>query len=109
MSAANDALERARQTAAKEVADAYYGLTTALAEHDAALTLTAATRTSHAGALGAYRNGVGTYTSLSDEENALVQAETQLENARANAQTAASALAFPTGSYGSLAKAPTVR
>jgi outer membrane protein len=113
VSAASEALERARQTAAKEVADAYYGLTTALAEHDAALTLTAAARTSHAGALGAYRNGVGTYTSLSDEENALVQAETELEDARANAQTAASALAFATGSYGSLAKntlaAPTVR
>jgi hypothetical protein len=42
-----------------------------------------------------------------------VQAETELEDARANAQTAASALAFATGSYGSLAKdgsvAPTVR
>jgi outer membrane protein TolC len=105
VSAANEALEHARQTAAKEVADAYYGLTTALAEHDAALTLTAAARTSYAGALGAYRNGVGTYTSLSDEENALVQAETQLEDARADAQTAASALAFATGSYGLLAKA----
>jgi outer membrane protein len=104
VSAANDALEHARQTAAKDVADAYYALTTALAEHDAALTLTAAARTSHGGALGAYRNGVGTYTSLSDEENALVQAETQLEDARADAQTAASALAFATGSYGWLAK-----
>ncbi len=112
VSAASETLEHARQTAAKEVADAYYGLTTALAEHDAALTLTAAARTSHAGALGAYRNGVGTYTSLSDEENALVQAETQLEDARASAQTAASALAFATGSHGSLeggAVPPTAR
>ena len=108
VSAATEALEHARQTAAKQVADAYYGLTTALAEHDAALTLTAAARTSHGGALGAYRNGVGTYTSLSDEENALVQAETQLEDARANVQIAASALAFATSSYGSIAKTGTV-
>jgi outer membrane protein len=104
VSAASEALEHARQMAAKEVADAYYSLTTALAEHDAAVTLTAAARTSHAGALGAYRNGVGTYTSLSDEENALVQAETELEDARADVQTAASALAFATSSYGSFAK-----
>jgi outer membrane protein len=108
VNAASEALEHARQTAAKEVADAYYSLTTALAEHDAAVTLIAAARTSYAGALGAYRNGVGTYTSLSDEENALVQAETQLEDARANVQTAASALAFATSSYGSFAKGAAV-
>lgn len=97
---ANDKLELARNTAAKEVADAYYALTTALAAHDAATELTAAARTAHAAALDAYRHGVGTYTNLVDDENALVQAETELEDARAAVLTAAAGLAFATGAIG---------
>jgi outer membrane protein len=98
--AANDKLEQARNTAAKEVADAYYALATALAAHDAATELRAAARTAHDAALDAYRHGVGTYTSLVDDENALVQAETELEDARAAVLTAAAGLAFVTGAIG---------
>jgi outer membrane protein TolC len=53
----------------------------------------------------AYRQGVGTYTDLATEENAVVQAETQVEDARANAHTAAAALAFAMGA--AVAPAPT--
>ncbi|HEY0231253.1 MAG TPA: TolC family protein [Dokdonella sp.] len=96
--AARDHLEQARSAAAREVVQAYAGLTSALAEHDAALVLTSAARTAHAGALESYRHGVGTYTSLIDDENALTQAETELEDSRASVFTAAAALAFATGS-----------
>jgi outer membrane protein TolC len=40
---------------------------------------------------------VGTYTDLATEENAVVQADTRIEDARANAHTAAAALAFAIG------------
>jgi len=40
---------------------------------------------------------VGTYTDVATEENAAVQAETQVEDTRASAHTAAAALAFAMG------------
>jgi hypothetical protein len=40
---------------------------------------------------------VGTYTDLATEENAVVQGDTQVEDARANAHTAAAALALSMG------------
>src|SRR5258707_6544132 len=48
-------------------------------------------------ALRSYRQGVGTYTDLATEENAVVQGDTQVEDARANAHTAAAALALSMG------------
>ena len=94
-------LERARTEATKEVVDAYSALTTALAAHAAATELTKAARVAHAAGLDAYRQGVGTYTALLDDENVLVQAQTELEDARASVLTAAAALAFVTGAIGS--------
>jgi outer membrane protein TolC len=47
--------------------------------------------------LRSYRQGIGTYTDLATEESAVVQGDTQLEDARANAHTAAAALALSMG------------
>jgi outer membrane protein TolC len=41
---------------------------------------------------------VGTYTDLASEENAVAQAEDQIEDARAASHTAAAGLAFAMGS-----------
>lgn len=97
LNAAKEALDEARDTAGKEVADAYIALETSLAENKAALTLTEAARTSHEGVLESYNHGLAAYNSLVDSENALVQAETDLSDARSNVFSAAAALAFATG------------
>jgi outer membrane protein len=84
-----------------QVVNAYNGLITSLAEYAAANTLSRAAHTAYDAALRSYRQGVGTYTDLATEENAVVQAETQVEDARASAHTAAAALAFAMGTIGS--------
>ena len=76
---------------------AYNGLLTSLAEYDAATVLNQAAHTAYEAALRSYRQGVGTYTDLATEENAVVQGDTQVEDARANAHTAAAALALSMG------------
>ncbi len=96
--AAGEALNHARDAAAKEVTDAYYSLRTALAEYDAAKALIEAAQTAHDAGLDSYKHGVGTYTSLENDANELVQAQTALEDSRASVLTAASSLAFATGS-----------
>jgi outer membrane protein len=96
--AADDALNQTRSMAAKEVADAYYTLKTALAEYTAAKVLTDAAKTAHDAGLDAYQHGIGTFTSLENDANELVQAQTELEDSHANVLTAAAALAFATGS-----------
>lgn len=104
--ASADQTEEARHKATREVVDAYNGLTTALAEHDAAIAVADAARTAHDAGLESYRRGLGTYTSLMDDENALAQAETELADARANVRTAAAALAFSTGSIAARCQEP---
>jgi outer membrane protein TolC len=86
--------------AAQQAVNAYNGLITSLAEYTAANTLSAAAHTAYDAALRSYRQGVGTYTDMATEENAVVQAETQVEDARASAHTAAAALAFAMGTIG---------
>jgi outer membrane protein TolC len=104
--ASADQTEAARHKATREVVDAYNGLATALAEHEAANAVAAAARTAHDAGLEAYRRGVGTYTTLMDDENAIAQAETDLADARASVRTAAAALAFSTGSIGARCEQP---
>ena len=99
--AADDQIDAARHGAVRDVAEAYFALTTAIAENDAALVLVQAARTAHAASLESYNRGVGTYTNLADDEDALVQAETELEDAGANVRIAAAALALATGRIGS--------
>jgi outer membrane protein TolC len=95
--AAEQDLAAAREAASQQVVRAYNGLLTSLAEHAAATALSEAAHTAYDAALQSYRQGVGTYTDLANEENAVVQGDTQVEDARANAHTAAAALALSMG------------
>jgi outer membrane protein len=97
---AQEKLDQTRDSAAEQVVKAYNGLLTSLSEYNAATVLSEAAHTSYDAALRSYRQGVGTYTDLATEENAVVQAETQVEDARASAHTAAAALAFAMGTIG---------
>jgi outer membrane protein len=94
---AEDKLDQARDSTAQQVVRAYNALITSLAENDAAVALSQAAHTAYDAASHAYQQGVGTYTDLTTEENAVVQADTRIEDARANAHTAAAALAFAIG------------
>jgi outer membrane protein len=103
---AQEELSAARDSAAQQVVRAYNGLVTSLAEFDAATALSRAAHTAYDAALRSYRQGVGTYTDLATEENAVVQGDTQVEDARANAHTAAAALALSMGAIDSGEVAP---
>jgi outer membrane protein len=94
---AQEQLASARDVASQQVVRAYNGVLTSLAEYDAATTLSQAAHTAYDAALRSYRQGVGTYTDLATEENAVVQGDTQVEDARADAHTAAAALALSMG------------
>src|SRR6266481_1828826 len=94
---AQEQLAAARDSASQQVVRAYNGLLTSLAEYEAATVLNQAAHTAYVAALRSYRQGVGTYTDLATEENAVVQGDTQVEDARANAHTAAAALALSMG------------
>jgi outer membrane protein TolC len=95
--ASEEQLAKAQDTASQQIVNAYNALVSYLAEYDAATTYRDAAHTAYDAALRSYRQGVGTYTDLTTEENAMVQAETQVEDARAGAHTAAAALAFAMG------------
>lgn len=86
-----------RDGIARQVVQAYDGLLTSLAEYDAAESFLQAANTSYSAALSSYRRGVGTYTDLATEENAVADAEQQVEDAHAAAHSAAAALAFAVG------------
>jgi outer membrane protein TolC len=90
-------LDQTRDTAAQQVVKAYNGLVTSLAEYEAATELSRAAHTAYDAALRSYRQGVGTYTDVATEENAVAQADMQVEDARSSAHTAAAALAFAMG------------
>lgn len=96
--AARDQLEQTRNTAVKQVTDAYDALETGLAENAAAVALQDAARSAYDAALDAYGHGVGTYTDLVNSETALTRSQSALQDAHANVFTAAAALAFATGS-----------
>lgn len=95
--AAEEELAKTQDSASQQVVKAYDALVSELAEYSAATAYRDAAHTAYDAALRSYRQGVGTYTDLATEENAVVQAETQVEDARANAHTAAAALAFAMG------------
>jgi outer membrane protein len=94
---AEEQLEAARDSASQQVVLAYNALLTSLAEYDAAAVFSQAAHTAYEAALRSYRQGIGTYTDLVTEENAVVQGTTQVEDARAGAHTAAAALALSMG------------
>jgi outer membrane protein len=100
-------LELTRDGVAQQVVQAYDGLLTSLAEYAAAEALQQAANTSYDAALHSYQQGVGTFTDLASEENAVADAERQVEDAQAGAHSAAAALAFAVGlSSGSGAQDP---
>lgn len=86
-----------RDAAANQVVKAHNDLITSLAQYDAALTVGRAADVAYDAARRSYEQGVGTYTDFATEENAVAQAEAQLEDARAAAHTAAAGLAFAMG------------
>jgi outer membrane protein len=90
-------LDLTRDGVAQQVVSAYDGLITSLAEYDAAESLRQAANTSYQAALSSYQQGVGTYTDLATEENAVADADRQVEDAHAAAHSAAAALAFAVG------------
>jgi outer membrane protein len=95
--AAHGSLDQARDTAVRQVTDAYDALRTSFSEYDASLTLNEAAQTAYDASLDAYQHGVGTYTDVANNETALTQAQSAKEDAHANVFTAAAALAFATG------------
>jgi outer membrane protein len=95
--AARHMLDQKHDAAVQQMTDAYDALTIGFAEYSAALVLTKAAQTADDAALDAYRHGVGTYTDLANAETALSHAQSEKEDAHANAFTAAAALAFATG------------
>jgi outer membrane protein TolC len=103
---AQEQLAAARDAASQQVVRAYNGLLTSLAEYNAATAVSQAAHTAYDAALRSYQQGVGTYTDLATEENAVVQGETQVEDARANAHTAAAALALSMGAIDVVAVEP---
>jgi outer membrane protein TolC len=95
--AAEEGLAKAQDAASQQVVKAYNALVSSLAEYEAATAYQEAAHTAYDAALRSYRQGVGTYTDLATEESAVVQADTQVEDTRASAHTAAAALAFAMG------------
>jgi outer membrane protein len=95
--AAEETLAKTQDAASQQVVKAYDALVSNLAEYNAATAYRDAAHTAYDAALRSYRQGVGTYTDLATEENAVVQAETQVEDTRASAHTAAASLAFAMG------------
>lgn len=96
--AAQAQLDATRDAAASQVVKAYNTLITSLAQYEAACAVGVAAHTAYEAALRSYRAGVGTYTDLAAEENAVAQAENQIEDARAASHTEAATLAFAMGS-----------
>lgn len=97
LNAAHSDFDRTRDTASKQVIDAYDAMKTGFAEYQAAVTLDLAAQAAYNSALEAYRHGVGTYTDLVTAETSLARAQSDREDAHANVFTAAAALAFATG------------
>jgi outer membrane protein TolC len=95
--AAVDAYHQARDVAGRQVAEAFSALQTALASAAAAKEVTRTAVIAHDSALAAFRNGLATFDDLAGEANALTTAQSDEEDARAGAFTAAAALALATG------------
>ncbi|HEY4144389.1 TolC family protein [Pinirhizobacter sp.] len=95
--AAIDTYHGARDAAGKQVVEAFSALRTALAATAASAEVTRAATIAHDAALDAFRHGLATFDDLATEANALSQAHADEEDARANALTAAAALALATG------------
>lgn len=104
--AARDAYDIVRDKAGRQVSEAFSSLRTALAEAEAASEVTRTATLSHDAALDAFRHGLGTFDELAAETSALATASADEESARADAYTAAAALALATGQSAGRSSAP---
>ena len=98
---AEERLARARQDAVMQVVHAGNALRTSLAAYTASQALATAAKTTFDGALGAYRNGVGSITDVTVAEIQLLQAKNAATDSYSTALTAAATLALVTGALGS--------
>jgi len=90
-------LEDKADKAVREVWKAYNDTKVALAKHDAAAALLAASAKAWDATLESYRNGLSTFPDVREAERNLARARTTDTAARAEVRTRAAALAFSTG------------
>jgi outer membrane protein len=94
---AEDELEHAKDKAVREVWKAYDDTKVALAKHEAAAALLAASEKAWGATLESYRNGLATFPDVRESERNLTRARTLDQAARAEVLTRAAAFAFSTG------------
>ncbi len=94
---AEDELEQAKDKAVREVWKAYDDTKVALAKHQAAEALLAASEKAWAATRDSYRHGLSTFPDVRESERNLAHARTVDQSARAEVLTRAAALAFSTG------------
>ena len=90
-------LEHATDKTVREVWKSYNDTKVALAKHDAAAALLAASEKAWDATLESYRNGLSTFPDVREAERNLARARTADTAARAEVRTRAAALAFSTG------------
>ncbi|RDS84395.1 TolC family protein [Dyella psychrodurans] len=95
--AAEDALAEAKDTAAKQVVQAYSNLKTSLDNRNQALAYTHASELAYQAALDSYRRGLTSITDLTNDEATLAQAEAGQEDADASVGIARAALDLAIG------------
>ena len=94
---AEDELEDANDKAVREVWKAYDDTKVALAKHQAAAALLAASEKAWAATLESYQHGLATFPDVRESERNLTRARTLDQAARAEVLTRAAAFAFSTG------------
>jgi len=94
---AEDELEHAKDKAIREVWKAYDDTKVALAKHQAAAALLAASDKAWAATLDSYQHGLSTFPDVREAERNLQNARTVDQAARAEVLTRAAAFAFATG------------
>ena len=94
---AEDELEHVKDKAVREVWKAYDDTKVALAKHQAAAALLAASEKAWAATLESYQHGLATFPDVRESERNLARARTLDQAARAEVLTRAAAFAFSTG------------
>lgn len=94
---AEDALAETKDTASKQVVQAYNNLKTSLDNRDQALAYTHASEIAYQASIDSYRHGLTSITDLTNNEAVLAQAEAGQEDAEANVSIAQAALDLAIG------------
>jgi outer membrane protein len=96
-SAAEDSLEAAKNSASRQVVQAYGNLKTSLDNRAQAFAYTKASDVAYQATLDSYRHGLSSITDLMNNEAILMQAQADQEDAEANVQIAKAALDLALG------------